>query len=335
MSSVPHPREHWGSRLGMILAAAGSAIGLGSLWKFPYVTGKNGGGAFVLIYILSTVLVCFPLFIAELLIGRAAQRAPVNAFTTLSGKSRSWRGLGWLAVFSTLIVFSYYAVVAGWTLNYLLLSLSQFTAGRSPEQIAGVFDIMSTSGDVCLLWQFFFVLLTLGVVISGVRAGIERWARILMPALFVLLISLCIYSLTLPGAAEGLRFVFYPDTSKLTSSSILEALGLSFFTASLGFGIIMTYGSYMKKEDDIPATSAIVLGLTVVISLLAAVNSSAIFSSMPAFISSGRLARKAFSRRLSRGRKYFSSLLNRIGPNFGKLFKATQYFKFSIFLIFD
>jgi neurotransmitter:Na+ symporter, NSS family len=270
VSKVIHQREHWGSRLGFILAAAGSAIGLGSLWKFPYVTGNNGGGAFVLVYLLTTIFVAFPLFIAELTLGRASQKGPVKAFENLSHKSRSWAGVGWLALLSTLIVYSYYAVVAGWTLNYLLLSLTQSFQGKSAEEISGIFNAMATSGDVNVLWQLAFILLTLGVVWGGVREGIEHWARILTPALLLLLVGLFIYSMTLPGAGEAIRFVLYPDFSKLSASAVLQAMGLSFFTASLGFGIIITYGSYMQKGENIPSTSAIVLGLTVTISLMAA-----------------------------------------------------------------
>ncbi len=264
-------REHWGSRLGFILAAAGSAIGLGSLWKFPYITGQNGGGAFVLIYLLCMLLVCFPLFIGELVIGRATAKTPVAAFSILSGKHSSWKGAGWLAIGATLIVFSYYAVVAGWALNYTLLSLSQFTKGRTPEEIASVFTLLASSGSINVLWQALFLLLTAGVVYGGVREGIERWAKILTPALFLILIALAIYSMTLPGFKEAARFLFVPDTARLTAHGILEALGLSFFTASLGFGIILTYGSYMRPIDDIPKTSLIVLLMTLAVALIAGI----------------------------------------------------------------
>ncbi|MGE3954199.1 MAG: sodium-dependent transporter [Parachlamydiales bacterium] len=261
-------REHWGSHLGLVFAAAGSAIGLGSLWKFPYVTGQNGGGAFVILYLFSTLVICVPLFIAELIMGRASQRGVVGAFANLS-HSRNWRLVGWLAILSTLIVFSYYNVVAGWTLNYVLLSLAQFTQGRSAEQIEGVFNVLVGAGDISIFWMTAFLVITGAVIYGGVQKGIEHWSKILMPALFILLLGLLCYSVTLPGFGQAVRFMLYPDFSALTPSGVLAALGLSFFTASLGFGIILTYGSYMRKEENIPKTALTVLGLTLAISVVA------------------------------------------------------------------
>ncbi len=266
---MEHAREHWGSRLGFIFAAAGSAIGLGSMWKFPYVTGQNGGGAFVLLYLFCTVFVCVPLFIAELVMGRAAQKGPVLAFDKLTKHSANWRAVGWLALISTIVVFSYYAVVAGWTLNYVLLSVSQFTAGKSPDQIRGVFTAMVGSGGITLFWQALFLLITAGVVYSGVRQGVERWSKILMPVLLVMLLALFIYATTLPGFGKAAHFMLYPDFSRLTSAGVLSALGLSFFTASLGFGIILTYGSYLRPEDNVVSTSIIVLLVTAGIAVIA------------------------------------------------------------------
>jgi neurotransmitter:Na+ symporter, NSS family len=267
---MSHQREHWGSRIGFVLAAAGSAIGLGSLWKFPYVTGLNGGGLFVLLYLGANLFVCFPLFIGELIIGRLAQKGPVAAMDSLSTHSRNWKGVGWLAVLTSIIVYSYYAVVSGWTLNYVLLSLAQFTKGRTSDQIAAIFDVMAQSGSINVLWQALFLLLTAAVVFSGVRQGVERWARILMPLLFILLLGLFFYALTLPGFGEAVRFIFVPDPSRLTPSGVLEALGLAFFTASLGCGVILTYGSYMNPQDDIPSTSLTILVLTSLVALFAA-----------------------------------------------------------------
>jgi neurotransmitter:Na+ symporter, NSS family len=263
-------REHWGSRIGFIFAAAGSAIGLGSLWKFPYVTGQNGGGAFVLVYLLAMFLICVPLFIAELVIGRTSQRGPVGAFAELSHQSRNWKLVGWLAVLSTFIVYSYYSVVAGWTLNYALLSLGNFTRGLTDGQISEIFNVLLVSGDINVFWHFLFVLLTVGVVYKGVREGIEHWARILTPALIILLVCLFFYSMTLDGFGEACRFVLYPHTDQLTASGILTAVGLAFFTSSLGFGVILTYGSYMNAKEDIPKTALIVEIMTVLISLIAA-----------------------------------------------------------------
>lgn len=183
------PRENWGSKLGLLMATAGSAIGLGSLWKFPYVTGENGGGLFVLAYLIFTFFIGVPIFMAELMIGRTASRAPVGAFGELS-KQTSWRLLGWSCALATLLILSYYSVVAGWALNYTLMSLLHFTQGKSPDQISEVFDILYRAGDVNLLWNFLFLGLTTAIVYRGIRKGIEFWSKILTPALFVILIVL-------------------------------------------------------------------------------------------------------------------------------------------------
>lgn len=265
-------REHWGSYFGLIMAAAGSAIGLGTLWKFPYVTGENGGGLFVIIYIVCTLFIGIPLFMGELIIGRKAQRAAVGSFAELSSPGSNWRAVGWLGVLSSFLILSYYSVVSGWGLNYVFLSLVQFYQNRTPAEIASVFDQLYVSGDISLFWHLIFMLVTIGVVYQGVRKGIEYWSRILTVALLVLLIGLFAYSTSLDGFSQGLRFIFYPDFAKFSPSSALEALGLAFFTMSLGQGIIITYGSYMKHSDDIPRTAFIIGSMVIVISLLAAMT---------------------------------------------------------------
>jgi neurotransmitter:Na+ symporter, NSS family len=257
-------REHWGSRLGFILAALGSAIGLGTLWKFPYVTGEYGGGLFVFFYLIFTLILGIPLFIGELILGRRAQRAAVGVFAELSGESTAWRVAGWLGVSSSFLILSYYCVVAGWGLNYLMMSLNQFYENRTPTEISDAFDILYQSGDISLFWAFIFLLMTLGVVFQGVRRGIERWSRILTTALLALLILLCLYACTLKGFPEALRFLFHPDLSQIKLTGILEALGLSLFTLSLAQGIILTYGSYLRESEDLPKI-ALIVGLAVVI----------------------------------------------------------------------
>lgn len=264
------PRENWGSRLGFLMATAGSAIGMGSLWKFPYVTGQNGGGLFVLAYLIFTFLIGVPIFMAELLIGRAASRAPVGTFGALASKRPEWRLLGWSCAFATLLILSYYSVVAGWALNYTLMSLLNFSKGKSPAEISETFNVLYTSGDINLLWNFLFLGLTTGIVFRGVRKGIELWSKILTPALLLLLILLFAYATTLEGFPEAFLFIFKPDASKMTPSALLEALGLACFTLSIGMGIIITYGSYMRKNDDIPKTSLTVASMTIAVSLLAA-----------------------------------------------------------------
>ncbi|NGX61971.1 MAG: hypothetical protein K940chlam9_01463 [Chlamydiae bacterium] len=263
-------REHWGSRLGFLMATAGSAVGLGSLWKFPYVTGQNGGGLFVLAYLVFTLLIGIPIFLSEMMIGRTAERGPVGAFTSLGGKEKGWRFVGWSCVIVSFLVLSFYAVVSSWALNYSLLSLLNFTRGKNPEQIRQVFENLYQASDINLLWTFLFLALTTGIVYRGIRKGIEFWSKILMPALFLILITLLLYSVTLEGFPEAFRFIFYPNVNKLSPTGLLQALGLACFTLSLGMGIIITYGSYMQKSEDIPKTAVIVAGIAVLVSLLAA-----------------------------------------------------------------
>jgi neurotransmitter:Na+ symporter, NSS family len=263
-------REHWGSRIGFIMATAGSAIGLGSLWRFPYITGQNGGGAFVLLYLIFTFAIGIPIFIAELVIGRKSQRSAIKAYTNLAPKSTHWRLLGWVNLLTSFIILSYYSVVAGWTVNYTLMSLNNFTSGKSPDEIRGLFDVLFSSGDISVFWLFIFMLMSVGVVYSGIRKGIEYWSKILTPALLIILICLFIYSTTLSGFPKACKFILYPDFAKLTPKGILEALGMAMFTLSIGLGIILTYGSYMKPSSDIPKTSFIIGTVSVLVSLFSA-----------------------------------------------------------------
>ncbi|MCH1430727.1 MAG: sodium-dependent transporter [Chlamydiales bacterium] len=264
------PREHWGSKLGFIMAAAGSAIGLGSLWKFPYTIGENGGGIFVLIYLLFTFLLGVPIFIGELIIGRSSQKSPSGAYYNLSGHSPLWKHAGSIAVFTCFIVLSFYSVVTGWALNYFLMSLSQFSLGRTPDEIQGVFDILISSGDINLFWHFVAILICFAIVFGGIRKGIEFWSKILTPALLTILAMLLLYSSQLPGFSEAVSFIFTPDFNKFHPSSAIKALGLAFFTLSVGLGIILTYGSYMRKDEDIPKTALTIALMDITVSLAAA-----------------------------------------------------------------
>ncbi|MCB1112057.1 MAG: sodium-dependent transporter [Chlamydiales bacterium] len=262
-------REHWSSHLGFILAAAGSAIGLGTLWKFPYVTGENGGGLFVLVYILCTFLIGIPIFVAELILGRRAQRGAVGVFISLDKKNSFWKISGWLGVISSFLIMSYYSVVAGWGLNYIFMSLNQFYVDRTPEQIVEIFNTLSSSADITLFWHFAFTALTVAVVYPGIRQGIEYWSRFMTTGLLILLVCMCAYSMTLDGFGQAVRFLLYPDIHEFKPSSALEALGLSFFTLSLGQGIMLTYGSYMRRSEDIAKTGGIIGLMIVIVSLLA------------------------------------------------------------------
>jgi neurotransmitter:Na+ symporter, NSS family len=261
-------REHWGSRIGFLMATAGSAIGLGTLWKFPYVTGANGGGAFVLLYLLFVLAIGIPVFVAELIVGRAAQRGPVGIFIALAPNRSGWRLAGWLGFIAAFVILSYYSVVSGWGLNYVLLSLTQSFANRSPQEISGAFSVLQQATDINLFWHAIFMLITMGVVYQGVRAGIERWSRIMMGGLFAILLGLFFYGLTLDGFGEAVRFMLWPDLSKMTAAGALEALGLALFTLSLGHGVMLTYGSYMQPHESIPRTALLISGMVLIIALL-------------------------------------------------------------------
>lgn len=264
------PRENWSSRLGLLMATAGSAIGLGSLWKFPYVTGANGGGIFIFAYLIFTFLIAVPLFIAEMLVGRHTQRSPVVAYTTCNPHKPNWRILGWLSALSCILILSFYSVVAGWSLCYALMSLVNFTQGKETADISAIFDTLNQSGNINLLITFLFIGITTAIVYKGIKGGIEFWSKILTPALLIMLLLLFLYGTTLPGFRQAVSFILLPDASKLKPSSFLEALGLACFTLSVGMGIILTYGSYMTKKDDIPKTAFTIASVDVVVSMIAA-----------------------------------------------------------------
>jgi NSS family neurotransmitter:Na+ symporter len=251
-------RGQWSGRLGFILAAAGSAIGLGNLWKFPYVTHQNEGGAFVLVYIGAVILVGFPIMLAEVVVGRRARLNPVGAFAKLGvGRpgGRLWGALGFLGVTAGFIILSYYSVVAGWTLHYVLLSLQGelATLARDATALQDHFvDGFLASGPQQISYHLVFMTATVAAVFFGVKGGIERVAKVLMPLLFAIILFLVVYSATTSGFGEAMRFLFRPNFGDLEPSSILEAVGQAFFSLSLGMGAMLTYGSYMRKESSIP-----------------------------------------------------------------------------------
>jgi len=269
---MSHTREHWGSRLGFVLAAVGSAIGLGVLWKFPYTVGNNGGGLFLFTYFLCVLVIGIPILIGELILGRRSQRAAVGAFTTLSENNPRWNIAGWLGVISSFLIMSFYSVIAGWGMSYILMSLSGFYHNLSSEEMAVVFDKLSHSGSITLFWHFLFTAITMSIVITGVRKGIELWSKIMTRALFIILFGLFLYSMTLDGFHDAVRFIFYPDFAEFKFSSALEALGLAFFTLSLGQGIMISYGSYMRRKENIPQMACIIGISVIVVAILAALT---------------------------------------------------------------
>jgi len=244
-------RNHWSSRFGFILAAVGSAVGLGNIWKFPFITGMNGGGAFVLVYLIAILFCGLPILMAEFLIGRHSQKDVVGSFRELTPDSVFWKSIGWLSLAAAFIILSYYGVVAGWTLDYLFKSVTGGFSGHDPEAISGMFGALVTDPQRQLICLTGFMGLCLIAVISGVKKGIERWNRVLMPTLFAILIFMAGYAMTTSGAMEGLKFMLYPDFSKLTIHGVLEAIGHSFFTLSLAMGAMITYASYMDKKEAI------------------------------------------------------------------------------------
>lgn len=265
-------REHWGSRLGFILAAVGSAIGLGVLWKFPYTVGQNGGGLFLFTYILCIIVIGIPVLIGELLLGRHSQRAAVGAFEVLSQDRPKWKIAGWFGVLSSFLIMSFYSVIAGWGMSYVLMSLSGFYQNLSAGEVSGIFEKLSHSGSITVFWHFLFTLITMSIVLSGVRKGIEFWSKIMTRALFVILLGLFFYSITMDGFGKAAHFIFYPDVQDFNFSSALEALGLAFFTLSLGQGIMISYGSYMRKKENIPQMACIIGFSVVVVAILAAMT---------------------------------------------------------------
>jgi len=263
-------REHWSGRIGFLMAAIGSAIGLGVLWKFPYTVGENGGGLFLLSYLVCVVLVGVPIFIAELILGRSAQRAAVGAYHHHDVKKKGWKVTGWFGVLASFLIMSFYSVIAGWGMSYILMSLNGFYQNLSNQEVQQAYQVLSTSGDICLLWHFLFTMITTAIVISGVRKGIEKWAKIMTKVLLVLLLLLFFYTLTLDGFGRAVEFIFHPNPAEFKLSSLIEALGLAFWTLSIGQGIMISYGSYMKRSASILQMSAIVAFSVIVVAILAA-----------------------------------------------------------------
>ena len=277
MAKEKTPPEHlvqrgaWGSKLAFVLAAAGSAIGLGNVWKFPYITGVYGGGAFVFVYLISVLLVGLPLLMAEILLGKSSHRDPVGTFKVLAPDKPYWQLVGWLGVTAGFVILSFYSVVAGWALSYVFRSIFAPFSGLSPHQVESLFGKLASSPGVEIAWHFIFMAITVGIVIGGVKKGIERWSKILMPLLFAIIIFLDIYAATTSGFGKGISFLFKPDFTKLTPDAILQALGHSFFTLSLGMGAMITYGSYMRDEDDIVVPAISVAFLDTLIALMAGI----------------------------------------------------------------
>jgi len=245
-------RDTWGSKAGFILAAAGSAVGLGNIWGFPTVAAQNGGAAFLLVYLGCVIFIGAPVMLAELTIGRHTQRNPVGAFRALA-PGRSWIAVGALGVIAGVVILSFYSVIAGWTIAYIFKTLSgAFPPGADTTAI---FASVAGSPTAAITYHMIFMVITIAVVVGGVRGGIERWTKVLMPGLAVLLLLLVARAVTLSGAGAGLSFYLNPDFSQITGSVFLAAAGQAFFSLSLGMGAMITYGSYISKKDDLVSSA--------------------------------------------------------------------------------
>lgn len=262
----------WSGALAFVLAATGSAVGLGNIWKFPYITGEYGGGAFVLVYLACIALIGVPVMIAEILMGRRGRHSPVNALRALAaeaGASRRWMALGWLGILAGFIILSFYSVVAGWSFDYMLAMAGGRFTGSEPEAAAEGFGQLLASPGRLLLWHTVFMLISFGIVARGVRGGLERAVSWLMPLLFALLLLLVGYAAVEGRFAAGLAFLFRPDFGLLTAEGVLVALGHAFFTLSIGLGAIMVYGAYLPQRTSIAGATLAIAGMDTVVALLA------------------------------------------------------------------
>lgn len=243
-------RGSWSGLVGFLLAAVGSAVGLGNVWRFPYITGQYGGGAFVILYIACVLVVGIPIMLAEFLIGRKTQRNAVGAFRALRPGS-PWVLTGWLGVVSGFVILSYYSVVGGWVLHYVFLSLRNQFSSRSPEEIAALFGALEASAWAQIFWHGVFMLLTVAIVSGGIQKGIEWGNKIMMPILVLLLCALLVYALQTEGASRGIDFLLRPRWQELGPTAVLEALGQALFSLSLGMAAMITYGSYLSKKTNL------------------------------------------------------------------------------------
>ncbi|MFA5530418.1 MAG: sodium-dependent transporter [Thiohalomonadaceae bacterium] len=272
---MPH-REHihgqWSSRWAFILAATGSAVGLGNIWKFPYITGENGGGAFVLVYLGCIALIGIPIMVGEIMLGRRGRRSPINAMRYLAreeGVSPHWQLLGWWGVLAGIVILSFYSVIAGWSLAYVVRGGGGAFTGLDGPAAQGMFGSLVADPERLLAWHTIFVVMTVVVVSRGVAAGLEKAVRFMMPALFLILLLLLGYAMNTGSFLEGVRFMFRPDFGRLTMDGVLTAMGHSFFTLSLGMGAIMVYGSYLPRRTSIVGTTVLIAAADTLVALLA------------------------------------------------------------------
>lgn len=263
-------RALFATKIGVIAATVGSAVGLGNIWRFPYMAGENGGGAFLITYVCCVIILGIPLMCAEFIVGRKARSNASRAFKVLAPKSK-WHIIGYFGIISSTLILGYYMVIAGWVVEYIFQALRGNLMAESATQIAANFSDFTSDTWRPLLWVLTLLIINYLIISKGVTKGIEKASNIMMPILFLILLIFCGYTITLPGAEEGLKYLFYPDFSKINGSVILAAMGQAFFSLSIGLGILITYGSYFKNNVNLPRTGLTVALLDMLVAVLAGV----------------------------------------------------------------
>lgn len=261
-------RANFGSKLGVVLASAGSAVGLGNIWRFPYETGNHGGAAFIFIYLGCVLLLGLPIMVAEFLIGRRSRANTAGAFEKLAPGTQ-WRWVGRMGVLAGFLILSYYSVVAGWTLEYIIEAATNSFSGKTPDEFISSFQAFSSNPWRPILWLILFLLGTHFIIVKGVEKGIEKYSKIMMPVLFIIILILVVCSVTLPGAEQGIEFLLKPDFSKVDGNVFLSAMGQAFFSLSLGMGCLCTYASYFSKDTNLTKTAFSVGIIDTLVAILA------------------------------------------------------------------
>jgi len=271
MTQSTNKRGGFSSSFGVLAATLGSAVGLGNIWKFPYLTGASGGAGFLLVYLLATLVIGLPVMIAEITMGREAKANPITALKKLAPKGQPWWLVGVAGMMAAFLILSFYSEVVAWVFAYVIKAIDGSILSSDRAVTEAAFTKLTSDPVQALLWQWGVLVFIGGILLMGVTKGIEGLAKKLMPMLFLLLLLLCAVSLSLDKAREGLAFLFHPDFSKITSSVILTAMGLAFFKLSLGMGTMMTYGSYFRDDQNIPATTVRVMAADLCVSMLAGI----------------------------------------------------------------
>lgn len=261
-------KEQWTSKIGFVLAAAGSAIGLGAIWKFPYVAGISGGGAFFILFLIFTLMIGLPLLLSEFVLGRSTQGDAIRAYKTVAPGTK-WYYVGYLGMITCFILLSYYSVIGGWIISYIINTLTRRLNGLKSVEYSRLFAETISNPWISISVHFIFMFITIAIVAKGVQKGIEKASQLMMPALFIIFVILVVRSLTLPGALEGIKFLFFPDFSKITAETVLLALGQAFFTLSVGVSVMVTYSSYVPKSANLTKSALSIVMMNIFVVILA------------------------------------------------------------------